>query len=116
MRNKSEVVKTIRGKTVEISYDDIVNASREQYTSYRGTDYYAVVEGRVLPAKRLLEEVLRAKGTGLTLQDITTKHAVDIFRDFDIPVFRKMDLLKFLAGAISIGGDAVEEEKRLYSS
>ncbi|MEJ5338159.1 MAG: hypothetical protein WHS43_00700 [Aquificaceae bacterium] len=106
----------IRGKTVEISYEDIIRSAQKEYEIYKGTDYFALVEGRLVPAKRLVEDVLTSKGTGLTLQDITTKYAVDILRKFDIPVMRKSDVLRMLAGSLSIGGDAVEEEKKLYSS
>lgn len=122
---KNTAIKTVRikGRKIQISYEDILKASRQDYSTYKGTDYFAKIEGREVPVKRLIEQVLKEKGTGLTLQDITTKYAVDILRKFDIPVYRKsenlygdrMERLKKLAGSISIGGDAVEEEKKLYS-
>ncbi len=122
---KNIAVKTVRikGRKIQISYEGILKASRQDYSTYKGTDYFAKVEGKEVPAKRLIEQVLKEKGTGLTLQDITTKYAVDILRKLDIPVYRKsehlhssrMERLKKLAGSISIGGNAVEEEKKLYS-
>lgn len=68
-----------------------------------------------MPVKRLIGEVLRSKGYYLPLRDITNNYAIEILKSFRIPVYKKSELLKRLAGLVSIGGNSVEEEEKLYS-
>lgn len=87
----------------------------------RQTRYAVIVDGRKLPAKRLLLEVLKQKGLEFTLQDLSTGDAVHIFRKLGLKVLdlseagRKESILKY-AGRLSTGGNAVEDKRRLYSS
>lgn len=105
----------VKNLPVRISVKDILIAAKKDYQIYPGTEYFAEVEDRYIPAKKLVEEILSCKSPVYRPHHINTFHALKILRKMGIPVLRKKDILRKLAGSVSIGGDAVEEEKKLYS-
>jgi hypothetical protein len=108
----------IRGIEVNVERQDVERIAREALKANGKTRYVVIVKGRAFPAKRLFHELLKSKGLSLTLQDITTKDAVYAFRRLGFEVVDKGEAgsLLELAGSLSIGGNAVEDERRLYSS
>jgi len=123
------MVVVLKGKRVELSYEDLRKILEKEIIGDRKTKYYAVIEGKRVPVKRFLYEVLKSKGYEFTLQDFTTKDAVRILKHFGVRVeeagekekektheerSKKTEILKF-AGVLSIGGNAVEDEEKLYS-
>ena len=124
------MVVVLRGKEIELKYEDFKRVSEKKIKSDRKTKYYAIVEGKKFPVKRLLYEVLKAKGYDFTLQDFTTEDAVRILKRLGIEIREieeldkqvskekrgnKEKILKYV-GVIEIGGNAVEDEQKLYSS
>jgi len=117
----------LRGKILNISRKDFEEFLNCPLKGDRKTKYYAIVSGRRFPAKRLLYEVLKKKGYTFTLQEFTTEDAVRILKSIGIevrefpkekdlkPMKNKDELLKF-AGILQIGGNAIEEEQKLYSA
>lgn len=83
--------------------------------------YYTRIEGMTLPVKDLVFAVLRKKGTGITRQDFTTEDAVRILRKLGFAVYEEnqhasgRELVARFAGILSIGGNALEDEQRLYT-
>ena len=72
-----------------------------------------------IPPKRLLFEILKRKGIGLSFQNFTVKDTVYLFRRLGFEIVdkeeeEKKSLLDF-AGAIALGGNAVEDERKMYS-
>lgn len=111
---------TIRGIEVSLDRGDVERvAKRGILVRADGkTRYDVIVRGRAFPAKRLFHELLKDKGITLTLQDITTKDAVYALRRLGFEVIERGqggNILE-LAGSLSIGGNAVEDKRRLYSS
>ena len=124
------MVVVLRGKEIELKYEDFKGVSEKKIKSDRKTKYYAIVEGKKFPVKRLLYEVLKAKGYDFTLQDFTTEDAIRILKRLGIEIREieeldkqvskekrgnKEKILKYV-GVIEIGGNAVEDEQKLYSS
>lgn len=111
----------LRGTELDVRKEEVEEVARSGKVKGEGkTRYMVVVEGSRVPAKRLLYEVLKRKGVNLTLQDFSTKDAVHVLRKLGFEVVdreeeKKKSLLE-LAGAIAIGGNAVEDERKLYSS
>jgi len=110
----------LRKNEVELTREEVRKVAGESKIVGEGkTRYMVVVNGIRIPAKRLLFTILKSKGYPLTLQDISTKDAVHVFRKLgfeivDMKEERKKSLLE-LAGVISLGGNAVEDERKLYS-
>lgn len=108
----------LRGKETYISKKEIEKAAMRNIAG-RGKSYYALVGGRKIPVKNLIYEVLQQKGYDITLLDFTTQDAVRILRKLGVEIIEKVkmgtanNLLKF-AGTISLGGDAVKDERDLY--
>jgi len=109
----------LRGKGFEVSREEVVqilkNKSFEQY----GSNYFVEVEGKHIPLKEALYEILKSKGIGLTKLDFTTQDAVRIFRKLGFEVLtkgRKGKALDDLIGVIKEGEsfNAVEDKARLY--
>jgi len=108
----------LRGKETYISKKEIEHAAMRNIAG-RGKSYYALVGARKIPVKNLIYEVLQQKGYNITLLDFTTQDAVRILRKLGVEIIEKVkmgtasNLLKF-AGTISLGGDAVKDERELY--
>ncbi len=108
----------LRGKEAHLSKKDVEKVAQKRIDG-RGRAYCALINGKRIPVKNLLYEVLREKGYDVTLLDFTTQDAVRILRKLGVEIVEEKkigtakSLLKF-AGALSMGGDAVEDERRLY--
>jgi len=111
----------LRGKEVNISVSDVEKVAKERNIKEdKKTTYFALIKGKKVPVKRLLYEVLKEKGYDFTLQHFTTEDAVRILTKLGIKVKsfkdigRKENLLKH-AGKIEIGGNALEDEGKIYT-
>lgn len=108
----------LRGKVAHLSKTDVERVAKRRIVG-RGKTYCALINGKKIPVKNLLYEVLKEKGYDVTLLDFTTQDAVRILRKLGIEMVEEKQagtaksLLKF-AGSVSMGGDAVEDEGRLY--
>jgi len=109
----------LRGKEINLTRRDVERVAKEKrIMGNRKTAYFALIEGKKVPVKRLLYEVLKEKGYDFTLQHFTTEDAVRILTKLGIKVMsakdigRKEDLLKH-AGKIEIGGNAIEDEGKI---
>lgn len=124
------MVVVLRGKEIELGYEDIKRVSKRRIRGDRKTKYYAIVEGKKYPVKRLLYEVLKEKGYDFTLQDFTTEDAIRILKRLGVEIKEaknleeqvsekekgnKAKILRY-AGVFEMGGNAVEDEQKLYSS
>lgn len=108
----------VRGFQVDLTKEEVERLAKKDMVGGKKTRYMVVVGEKTVPAKRLFYALLRSKGLPLTLQDITTKDAVYAFRRLGFTVIDKgnaNDILS-LAGSLSLGGNALEDERRLYSS
>ena len=108
----------LRGKEAYLSKKDIEKVAKKRIPG-RGKTYYALVNGKRIPVKNLLYEVFKEKGYGVTLLDFTTQDAVRILRKLDVEILEEREIgtaksLLKLAGTLAMGGDAVEDEQRLY--
>ena len=111
----------LRGRNLKLSLQDLTDLQIEgvEWETKSG-DYFVVIDGKEIPAKRALYSILRKKGIDLTLLDFTTQDAVRIFRKLGVPIVvksKKQNLLQF-AGAIKEGEklDAVEDKKNAYEA
>ncbi|MGH7902161.1 MAG: hypothetical protein ACRENZ_10530 [Thermodesulfobacteriota bacterium] len=108
----------LRGKEIHLSKKDLERVAQKGIMG-RGRAYFALIGGKRIPVKDLIHEALREKGSDVTLLDFTTQDAVRILRKLDVEIIEDRNvgtakvLLKF-AGVVSMGGDAVEDEGRLY--
>jgi hypothetical protein len=108
----------LRGKEAYLAKKDVEKAARKRIDG-RGRTYYALINEKMIPVKNLLYEVLKERGYDVTFLDFTTQDAVRILRKLGVEIVEERNtgtaksLLKF-AGAVSMGGDAVEDERRLY--
>ena len=108
----------LRGKEVYLSKNDVERAAQNGITG-RGAAYFALIGGKRIPVKNLLQEALKNKGFYFSLLEFTTQDAVRILRKLDVEILEDRNvgtaksLLKF-AGVVSMGGNAVEDEGRLY--
>ncbi len=113
---------TLRGRKIKLNFEDFKKTKASVHViSDKKTKYVALLNGKRIPVKRALYEVLKAKGYDLTLQDFTTEDAVRILRKFNIPILTlenlgNKDFLLSFAGRLSIGGNALEDEKGLYTA
>jgi hypothetical protein len=108
----------LRGKEAYLSKIDIEKVAKKRIPG-RGKTYYALIGGKRIPVKNLLYEVLKEKGYAVILLDFTTQDAVRILRKLDVEIVEETEIgtakgLLKLAGTLAIGGDAVEDEKRMY--
>jgi len=107
----------LKHRPVELTREDIVKAAPR--AKGRGKTYFAFVNHRKVPVKNLLYEALREKGHDFTLLDFTTADSIRILKKLGIEIRHEVEiglgesLLKF-AGAIELGGNAVEDERRLH--
>ncbi|MGH7800519.1 MAG: hypothetical protein ACREOW_07805 [Thermodesulfobacteriota bacterium] len=108
----------LRGKEVYLSKNDVERAAENGITG-RGTAYFALIGGKRIPVKNLLQEALKNKGFYFSLLEFTTQDAVRILGKLDVEIIEDRNvgtakvLLRF-AGVVAMGGDAVEDEGRLY--
>ena len=108
----------LRGRTFELSRQEVERSLKGLKSELNNqASYYVLVGKKELPVKKALEIVLKNKGLDLSLLDFTTQDAVRIFKKLGFDVIRrgKGNILS-LAGAIKGGGNAVEDEERLYES
>ncbi len=107
----------IRGININIERHDVERIAEKGVKANGKTRYVVIVRGKAVPAKRLFYELLKSKDIPLTLQDITTKDAVYAFRRLGYEVIDRGEAgsILELAGSLSMGGNAVEDERRLYS-
>ena len=108
----------LRGKEAYLSKKDIEKVVKKRIRG-RGKTYYALIDGRRIPVKNLLYEVFKQKGYDVTLLDFTTQDAVRILRKPDVEIVEEREIgtaksLLKLAGSLTMGDDAVEDEQRLY--
>jgi hypothetical protein len=72
---------TLRGKKISLNPDDVKKLKINSISSKSlKSEYYVVVNGKEIPIKVALFELLKKKGINLTLLDFTTQDAVRIFR------------------------------------
>ena len=108
----------LRGKEAYLSKKDVERVAKKRIPG-RGKTYYALIDGKRIPVKNLLYEVFKEKGYDVTLLDFTTQDAVRILRKLDVEIVEEREIgtaksLLKLAGSLAMGGDAVEDEQRLY--
>jgi len=110
---------TLRGRKFNLTPEDVANLKVEHIDSrFLRSKYLVVIGGKEIPVKVALYELLKRKGTNLTLLDFTTQDAVRIFRKLGVPIVvksRKQNLLSY-AGAIK-GGEffnAVKDKGAIY--
>ena len=108
----------LRGKEVYLSKKDVERAAQNGITG-KGTAYFALIAGKRIPVKNLLQEALKDKGFYFSLLEFTTQDAVRILGKLGVEMIEDRrvgtakTLLKF-AGVVSMGGNAVEDERGLY--
>jgi len=113
---------------VEISREEIKRIAKlaELVIDYRAK-YLVKINGNLFPAKRLLCQILKFKGVDLNLTNLSTQEALSVFKKLGfevierkgkrklVPVKTGKSLLDF-AGKVALGGNALEDERKLYSS
>jgi len=109
----------LRGKEFELSREKVMEILKDKSFEQNGSRYFIELEGRYIPIKEALNEVLKSEEIGLTKLDFTTQDAVRIFRKLGFEIFlkgKREKALDDLVGAIKEGGnfDAVEDKMRLY--
>jgi hypothetical protein len=108
----------LRGKEVYLSKKDVERVAQNGIKG-RGTGYFALIGGKRIPVKNLLQESLKYKGLYFSLLEFTTQDAVRILGKLGVEIIEDKrvgtakTLLKF-AGVVSMGGNAVEDERSLY--
>ncbi|MDP2166831.1 MAG: hypothetical protein Q8J64_00690 [Thermodesulfovibrionales bacterium] len=108
----------LRRKEIDITREDIEKV-KERVSGGRGKTYFVRINGKTVPVKDLLYEVLRLKRRDFTLLDFTTADAVRILRKLGIEIkhtgagTNAKAILKF-AGVLEMGGNALEDERGLY--
>ena len=109
----------LRGKRFELLKEEVTEILKEKSYGKNGSKYFIEIEGKYIPAKQGLYEILKNKGVNLTKLDFTTQDAVRIFRKlgFEIVVKgKKKKALDDFVGVIKEGDsfNAVEDKERLY--
>ncbi len=128
MNSQRKISVKLRGRTFDISpaetHQILSGANREQCQSNRGKapEYFVLVGDEKLPIKQALKLIMDKKRLGLTILDVTTKDAVNIFRrlGFSIVVERgtkgsKINIMKYV-GTLNYSGNSVEDKKALYDN
>ena len=128
MDSQRKISVKLRGRTFDISpaetYQVLMGAGHKQYQSNRGKapEYFVLVGDQKLPVKQALKLIMDKKRLGLTILDVTTKDAINIFRrlGFSIIVERgskgsKIDIMKYV-GTLNYCGNSVEDKKALYDN
>jgi len=109
----------LRGKDFEVSREEVIEILKAKSFEQYGSNYFVEVEGKHVPIKEALYEILKSKGIGLTKLDFTTQDAVRIFRKLGFEVLtkgRKGKAVDDLIGVIKEGEsfNAVEDKAKLY--
>lgn len=113
---------TLRGKKIIICKDDvlkILSEYKEETYPQKGqaSNYYVVLDGKIIPAKKALLFLLERLGYEFTILDFFTQDAVRIFRalGFSIVVGKgNKKLLKSFVCSLNLQGDAIEDKNKLY--
>jgi len=113
---------TLRGKKITICKDDVLKIlSKYKEESYpqkgQTSNYYLVLEGKLIPIKKALLFVLEDLRHDFTILDFVTHDAVRIFRALGFPIVvgkGNKNLLKSFIGSLSLQGNAIEDKKNIY--
>jgi len=113
----------LRGKRVHLTSEDFRRVAESVKNVHRcpRVKYYVEIEDQCLPVKDLVLAVLQVKEPNITRQDFTTEDAVRILKKFGFVVKEKRgsvpveEILRNFAGVLSIGGNALEDEAKLYT-
>ncbi|HDD44134.1 MAG TPA: hypothetical protein ENG63_04650 [Candidatus Desulfofervidus auxilii] len=110
----------LRKQKIKLTKKDLINIFKEkQIKAGRGKKYFVIINSKKIPVKDALYHVLRKKQYDFSLLDFTTADAIRIFKKLGLKVIHEQEmkgerLLKY-AGILSIGGNALEDEKKLYT-
>lgn len=128
MAAKRKIQVTLRGQKFEAGraeiYDLLDSVDPSQLVPNRGkaSAYFIIVGDKKLPVKQALKVVLDAKGLDLTILDVTTKDAVNIFRRLGFPIVvergskgSKAAIMKHV-GTLNFPGSSVDDKRRLYDT
>ena len=128
MDSQKKISVKLRGRTFDISpaetHQVLMGAGHKQYQSNRGMapEYFVLVGDEKLPVKQALKLIMDKKRLGLTILDVTTKDAVNIFRRLGFPIVvergtkgSKINIMKYV-GTLSYSGNSVEDKKALYDN
>jgi len=128
MDSQRKISVKLRGRTFDISpaetHQVLMEAGHKQYQFNRGKapEYFVLVGDEKLPVKQALKLIMDKKRLGLTILDVTTKDAVNIFRRLGFPIVvergtkgSKTNIMKYV-GTLSYSGNSVEDKKALYDN
>lgn len=128
MATKRKIHVTLRGQKFEAGraeiYDLLDSVDPSQLVPNRGkaSEYFVIVGDRKLPVKQALKVVIDAKGLGLTILDVTTKDAVNLFRRLGFPIVvergnkgSKAAIMKHV-GVFDFPGSSVDDKRGLYDT
>ena len=109
----------LRDRSFELTKEEAIKVLKGESYAQNGSRYFIEIEGKHIPVKEALYEILKRKGIKLTKLDFTTQDAVRIFRKlgFEIVVKgKKKKSLEDLIGVIKEGKsfNAVEDKRRIY--
>jgi len=76
----------MKGIDFELSREEVIQILRDE--SFEQYDYFVEVEGKLIPVKEALYEILKSKRIGLTKQDFNTQDAVRIFKQLGFRVYK----------------------------
>lgn len=134
-QNAKPITIILYGQSIQLSYEDFIEVARNLYNQAQNgkrVKYYVIFQGKRLPARCFVYKVLELKGYDsiLDLRKITSQDAIRILTHFGIKVKvdenknkksirnkhkgSKKKILNF-AGVLSIGGNALEDEEKLYA-
>jgi len=109
----------LRKQKIRLTKKELIDVCKGRQVKIRkGKKYFAVINSKKIPVKDVLYQVLRKKGYNFSLLDFTTADAIRILKKLGIEVIYEEEmkgewLLKY-AGVLSLGGNALEDEKELY--
>jgi len=78
--------------------------------------YFVEFKGQLVPLKRFFYVLLKKCGYNYTLLDFTTQDALRVIRKLGVPLKCKKKSIWDLAGSLSIGGNALEDKRKIYES
>jgi len=128
MSSQRKISVKLRGRRFDISpaetYQVLTGARRELRQSNRGKapEYFVIVGDEKLPIKQALKIIMDKKRLGLTILDVTTKDAVNIFRRLGFPIMvergtkgSKVNIMKYV-GSLNYPGNSLEDKKAIYDN
>lgn len=109
----------LRDRSFELTKEEAIKVLKGESYEQNGSRYFIEIEGKYIPVKEALYEILKRKGIKLTKLDFTTQDAVRIFRKLGFEIVVKGKKKKSLEGLIGVikegeNFNAVEDKKRLY--